>query len=229
MKKHILFIIAGLNFLILPAQQNNCHCNYYPVSEETLEDKLTGITLSDENLKLPEGEIYSQWSQGNILLKNGEVISNRIIRYDGLADQLIVSAINENVKLAVERNTIDGFDIKMFNSDIILHYKRLPVKSLFSSEYNDGFLQVLVSGKVSLYAFRRIQHVGSTNDLQKYYSYVIVKEDGYSYHFLMYSRRYIASLFPEKKDIFKPQLRKQHNRIRDEQELIKAIELYNTL
>ncbi len=228
--KNILFIlIVSLFCLTNQAQDKNCRCNYYPVKEEVLEDKITGITLSDENIKLPEGEIYNQWSHGNILLNNGEVITDRIIRYDGLTDQLVVSAINENVKLVVEKNTILGFDIRMFNSDKMLYYKKISIKNLFSNENNDAFLQLLVSGKTSLYAFRRLQHIGSTNELQTYYSYVIVKEDGSVYHFLTYSRRYIAGLFPDKKDVFKPQLRKQRNRVRDEEHLIKAIELINTL
>ncbi len=76
-----------------------------------------------------------------------------------------------------------------------------------------------------LYASRKLQYIGSTNDLQTYYSYIIVKEDGTMFHFLNYSRRYIAKLFPEKKEIFKPQLRKHHNRVRNEDQLIQAIEL----
>ncbi len=228
MRQLILILIICTAFTYAQAL-SQCHCNYYPVSEEVLEDKITGITLSDENLKLPEGEIYNQWSRGDILLNNGEKITNRIMRYDGIGDQLIVSSVSENVKLAVEKSTITGFDILKFNTDSVLHYKKLSFQAIFSNDYEDGYAQVLVSGKTSLYASRRLQHVGATNQLEKYYSYIIVKEDGTTIHFLIYSRRYIASLFPEKKGIFKPQLRKQRNRIKNEDQLIKAIKLYNTL
>jgi len=214
---------------ILCQAQKDCHCNYYNVSEEVLEDKITGIALSDENIKLPEGEIYNQWSRGDIILNNGEKITNRIIRYDGISDQLVASEVSENVKLVVEKSTITGFDIKLFNSDSILHYIKLTYQDIFSSEFEDGYAQVLVSGKTSLYAVRRLQHIGATFNLEQNYSYIIVKEDGTIIHFLLFSRRYIAGLFPEKKSIFKSQLRKQSNRIRNETQLIKAIKLFNTL
>jgi hypothetical protein len=228
--RHFIFILLLNTFFSLTwAQEKNCHCNYYNVSEEVLEDKITGISLTDENIKLPEKEIYSQWSIGDIILNNGERITKRTIRYDGTSDQLIVSATDKGIKVAVEKNTIKGFDINMFNSNKILHYKKIKIKLFLSSEYVDGYAQLLVSGKTSLYAWRRLQNVGPTDNLQTHYSYIVVKEDGTIFHFLVYSRRYIASLFPEKKNVFKSQLRKQHNRVRNEDQLIKAIEFYNTL
>ena len=229
MKHFILILLIIAVFASVQAQEKNCRCNYYKVSEEVLEDKITGIVLSETYFKLPEKEIYNQWSVGDILLNNGERITNRVIRYDGISDNLIVSSLKEDVKLAVEKNTIKGFDIIMYKSDKILHYKKLNIKNILSSEYTVGYAQLLVSGKTSLYATRRLQQVGATNEIQTYYSYIIVKEDGTMFHFLHYSRRYIASLFPEKKVIFKSHLRKQHNRVRSEEQLIQAIELYNSL
>jgi hypothetical protein len=231
MRYIILILLLNVVFSAPRAQsqEKNCHCNYYKVSEEVLEDKITGISLTDENLKLPENEIYSQWSRGDIFLNNGEKITNRIIRYDGTSDQLIVGSGDKGIKVAVEKNTIKGFDIKMFNSDKILHYKIIKIKPILSSDYIDGYAQLLVSGKISLYAWRRLQHIGSTFDYQTNYTFIIVREDGTMYHFANYSRRYIAGLFPEKKNVFKSQLRKQHNRVRNEAQLIKAIEFYNSL
>jgi hypothetical protein len=228
--KHIIFaLLINLTCIINHAQEKNCLCNYYPVDESVLEEKITGIALSDENIKLPAGETYCQWSRGNIILNNGEVIKDRNIRYDGFADQLVVSVIDKNVKLAVEKNTIQGFDIKMFNSDRMLHYKRVNVKDFYSANYHTALLQVLVAGKTSLYAYRNLQYVGQTYELQDNFSYFIIKEDGTMYHFRNFSRRYIARLFPDKKVILKSQLRKQHNRVRDEDHLIKAIEMANSL
>jgi hypothetical protein len=229
MKQLIFILLINLTCIINQAQEKNCQCNYYPVDENVLEDKITGIALTDKNIKLPAGEIYCQWSKGNIILNNGEVIKNRNIRYDGFADQLIVDVIDNNVRLAVEKNTIQGFDIKMFNSDQMLHYKRINIKDFYTTGYHSAFLQVLVTGKTSLYAYRRLQYIGQTYDLEDNYSYILIKEDGTIYHFQNFNRRYIAGLFPEKKDILKSQLRKQHNRVRDEEHLIRAIEMVNSL
>jgi hypothetical protein len=228
--KHLILVLLFYSIcLINLAQGKNCQCDFYPVDKDALEDKITGIALSDENNKLPVEETYCQWSTGNIILNNGEVIKDKNIRYDGFADQLIIDIIDKNVRLAVEKNTIQGFDIKMFKSEKMLHYKTVNIKEFFSNEYHTALLQVLVAGKTSLYAYRRLQYVGQTYELQDNFSYIIIKEDGTMYHFIHYSRRYIASLFQEKKDVLKTQLRKQHNRVRDEDQLIKAIELANSL
>ncbi len=56
------------------------------------------------------------------------------MRYDGISDQLIVSSLDKGVKLAVEKSTIKGFDIQMYNSDKIFHYKKLNIKDIFSGE-----------------------------------------------------------------------------------------------
>jgi len=229
MKRFFLIFLINFVFISIQAQKKNCYCKYYNVSEETLEDKITCITLPNENIKLPKGEIYNQLSSGDIILNNGEKITDRAIRYDGVLDQLILPSADDRVKIAVEKSTLKGFDIRMFNSNKILHYIKLNIKDIFSNNYEEHYVQLLVSGKTSLYASRGLQHAVAANELRIYYSYILVKEDGTMFHFLTYSRRYITNLFPEKKNIFKQQLRKQRNRIRNEEQLILAIELYNLL
>ena len=72
MRRFILFLIINTLFIFTNAQDNNCHCKYYNVSEETLEDKLTGIQILNEQVKMPDGELYSQWSSGDVILNNGQ-------------------------------------------------------------------------------------------------------------------------------------------------------------
>ena len=129
MKCFFLIFLINFVFISIQAQKKNCYCKYYNVSEETLEDKITCITLPNENIKLPKGEIYNQLSSGDIILNNGEKITDRAIRYDGVLDQLILPSADDRVKIAVEKSTLKGFDIRMFNSNKILHFNGVLQKS----------------------------------------------------------------------------------------------------
>jgi len=229
MRRFILFLIINTLFIFTNAQDNNCHCKYYNVSEETLEDKLTGIQILNEQVKMPDGELYSQWSSGDVILNNGEKITNRTIRYDGLNDQLTFYNLNKKAQLAVEKGTIKGFDIQLFTTNKMLHFTKLKINNLYSPGYEEHFVQILVAGKVSLYASRKLHNLVSSNQLETSYFYILVKEDGSSTQFQNFSRRYIVNLFPDKENIFRPSLKKQKNRVRTEEQLIKAIELYNSL
>jgi len=72
MRRFILFLIINTLFIFTKAQDNTCHCKYYNFSEGTLEDKLTGIEILNEQVKMPDGELYSQWSSGDVILNNGQ-------------------------------------------------------------------------------------------------------------------------------------------------------------
>jgi len=142
---------------------------------------------------------------------------------------LIVNSINERVKYAVEKSTIKGFDLYLPLTSTILHFEKLNMISVFSNEYTMGYAQVLVKGKISLYASRMLEHIGTTADLEKYFTYILIRDDGKMFHFIHYSRRSLSKLFPGEKENYNLQLCKLHNKVRNEQQLIQAVGLFNIL
>jgi hypothetical protein len=229
MKCVVLTIILSLLFLTLHSQDDNCNCNYYPVRKDLLNDKIVSIVLPAGDVRLPPNELYNQWNYGDILLNNGKVVTNQFIRYDGLHDQLILGSKNPDQKLVVEKYTIQGFDIGTINSDLKLRYRRISIREKYTTENHDAFLQILVSGKINLYAYRKLIKSNLPNKIENNYSYFIRKEDGSMINFYRLSRQKILIMFPEKSELYRTQLRKSHLRVRDEAGLIKAIELLNRL
>jgi hypothetical protein len=151
------------------------------------------------------------------------------MHYDGYADQLIINLKNSAIKLAVEKYTIQGFEIESFNRDKILYFRRINVKEKYSANFHDAFLQVLLSGKNTLYASRKLIKTPVSEKIVSSYSYFIQREDGSMVTFVKPTRRAIISLLPVNKDQFLSRLREHHNRVRDEAHLIQAIELFNEL
>jgi hypothetical protein len=229
MKYVLLAAMLSFVFLTFHGQDNDCHCKYYPVKKDLLNDKIVCIVLPAGDVRLPQNEFYSQWNYGDIILNNGKIIANQFIRYDGLNDQLIISSKNPDHKLVVEKYTIQGFDIGMINSDLKLQYRRMNIREKYSFENHDAFLQVLVTGKINLYAYRKLIKSNEPNRIARYYNYFIQKEDGSMINIIELSRQSIIRLFPEKTEIHRSQLRKTHNRLRSETDLIRAIELFNML
>jgi len=224
-----LTVILSFVFLTFYGQNYDCHWKYYPVEKDLLNDKLVCIVLPAGDVRLPQNELYSQWNYGDIILNNGKIITNQFIRYDGLNDQLIISSKNSSQKLVVEKYTIQGFVIGTINSDLKLKYRRMNIREKYSFENHDAFLQVLVSGKNNLYAYRKLIKSNEPNRIANYYNYFIQKENGSMINIIELSRRSIIRLFPEKSELYRTQLRKAHNRVLDEAGLIRAIELLNRL
>ena len=219
-----------IHFTVLSiyAQDTSCGCLIDKKAESALEDNLVGVALNNDILKLPKNEIYSQWGAGSVMLANGEKVTNLILRYDGLLDQLIVSG-NTSQKMAVEKTTVKSFDEISCVTGELMHFKKVNITDIFTNTNYDRYLQVLVSGKTTLYSLRRLVISTTANELLLNYIYIIQKEDGSIKQFENPSRRSVSNFFPEKKVVFRSLLRKQGNRVRDEKSLIEAIKLYNTL
>lgn len=223
--KNLSYIIIIFLTCNLHAQDTNT-ASYYPVPEEVLEEKVTGIALKPDNFFLPKEDLFGLWGNGEIILNSGEIIKNLIIRYDGVNNQLIISG---NGKYAAEKNTIKGFNIMSVYSKEMLHFRKMLVKDKYSLSEKEVFLQILYEGKNSLYVWRRLVRAINNNDVYLKYLYFVRKEDGSFQQFSLLTKHNLFQIFPENKDNLRKGLRKSHNRVKTESDLIKAFDLINSL
>lgn len=221
----LIIIAAGF---ALYGQPGNCNCAD-EVEATWLDSKLTCLVLPVLLEQTPDDGLFGQWRYGRIILNSGEVISGEIIHYDGLNDQLIINSKNPAFKLAVEKYTIQGFDMGTPDSDPIFMFRRIKVKEKLSTEFQDLFLQVLNQGKNTLYVYRKLTKSVTLNKIVRNYVYYIKKEDGSLVSFVKPSRKTIIKLFPEKADFYLVRLRRMHNHVRNEEQLINAVDVLNSL
>jgi hypothetical protein len=212
----------------LCAQSDDCQCSD-KVKDTRLDYKLTCIVLPPTVVQTPDDGLYGQWRHGKIFMNSGEVISGELMHYDGLKDQLIIDSKNPAIKLAVEKYTIQGFEMGTLNSDPVYRFRRIKVNRNNSGDHQDVFLQELISGKNTLYVFRKLSEDHQLNRIVRNYIYFIAGEGGSMISFTKPSRKTILKLFPENAALFRIRLRKTHNRVRNEEQLINAVEVLNLL
>jgi len=225
---YLLSLVSCLIPTLLYGQIRDCRCHDDSRTKEP-DEKITFIVLPSGEVKLPRDEVFAQWRYGRIFLNSGEIIPGEFMYYDGLTDQLIVDSKSPDYRLMVDKFTILGFDLESLNSDQVYRFRRMNVRGKTMSEFQDVFLQVLVSGKNSLYVYRKMVKTPEPGKLDRYYCYFIKKEDGSMVSFTKPSRHTLYRLFPEKKDLFRNLFRKRHVRIRNEVQLMNSIEMLNTL
>jgi hypothetical protein len=225
MKIYIAFCLIAFPFSILNGQTSTCNCSYYAVNVETLEDKMTRIISNATITGLPKDFMFNSWSDGEILMNNDETLKNKIIHYDGITDQLFEFTGSNSENSVIESNTIKGFFIQDLGKRYF--FKRVKIKYWFQPDSTIGYVQVLAEGRISLYVHRRIEQNSSGTQLHKAYSYFMKLPDGKLCP-LNANRRSFLQLLPEKKEEFKILLKNEHNRCKDDEQLARAVELYNS-
>jgi hypothetical protein len=220
-------IITAAGFTLY-GQADDCYCSY-DVQDTRLDAKLTCLVLPAVIFQTPDEGLYGKWRFGKIILNSGEFIAGELMHYDGLNDQLIINSKNSAIKLAVEKHTIQGFDLEALNSDPIFKFRRVKVKRNNLEDYEDVFLQVLISGRNTLYAYRKLTNSVTLNEIVRNYVYYIKKEDGSMVSFAKPSRKTLVKLFPENADLYLVRLRKMRNQVRNEEQLMKAVDMLNSL
>jgi len=221
----MMMIFSGFT---LYGQWGDCKCRH-ELQGTRIDSKLTCIVLPAVKERIPKDEVYDQWRFGRIILNSGDIISGKLMHYDGLNDQLIIDSRDPDFRLAVEKHTIRGFDLEIMNSDHLFKFRRIKVEGMHVSDHGDLFLQVLISGKNTLYVYRRLTKTLELNGIARSYVYLIKKEDDSMVSFVKPSRKTITKLFPEKMDLYRSGLRKQHNPVRTEEQLIDAVRMINSL
>lgn len=109
-----------------------------------------------------------EWSRGAVVLNNGQIAKDLLLRYDGFSDRLIWLLPTEgNKQVSIDKYLVEGF--VLHQADTSYHFSRIDVSGLTGFTDNQVFLQVLQQGKFSFLAFRGVRQssrLGSVTDPQ---------------------------------------------------------------
>lgn len=229
MKYIIGFAIVSCHISAILGQNNECNpCNTSNL-EDILEENMVGVHIKNDDLPNLKDDKYSHWNKGVVILANGDSVTSKIIRYDGVTDNLLVKANTLGEKIALDKNFISEFVIYSLDGKVRYRFKKIKVNELMGISEKEIFLQVLTEGKTSLYAYRKLNKLSTANELCYNYTLFLIKEDNSVYTIVKPSKYRLLSILNEKKNLLKPLLRKNHIRIRNEEQLVTAIKLANTL
>jgi hypothetical protein len=219
----LILLFSGTSFL--QAQTSGRICDTASSAEKMFGARLLAKTYVNTN-GTNNKQYYNNWSNGEVKLVNGDIVKNELLRYNLLLDELLWLRKKDYSTGMVYKNTVQEFTVYNDSSASTTRFIKVGLRNLYSSDSAYTYLQVLTEGKVSLYVQRKVISISkSTNELKvkiKYY----LKVDGVYSGFTPN----LSSLSETLKDDTKKMKSIVHtNRlnIRNEMELIKAVDIYN--
>jgi len=221
----ILLILAAV--VHAGAQQETCSCSSAANYSVWLQEGLMAKEYTNP-VKGYEGTQYLRdWLYGELELKNGDTISNIILRYDRYMDELLWLRKGDYRKGVINKENITGFKLidEFAHQEMAFTKRKILLPWIDSTEV---FLQVMVTGKISYHVYRKLKEEAVEFRLIDNTRHIISFE-GKDY-VVSLRRSSILDLPFISKAEFKRILRKNHLVIKDnEQALALAIYNYNLL
>ena len=225
MKSLYLFIWCNLLISQVFSQPADCDCSSVEDYGINQQDGLMGIEYSNPVRGYTGEQYFNDWTPGEVSLYNGEVIKNILLRYERYLDELLWLRKTDFATGILQKTAILGFRLvdeqDRPTADFIKKKILLPM-----SDSTEAYLQVLASGQVAFYAYRNVNVTTVEYKLSNNTRYFICT--GGNDFLLTLKRKSLLNLPVVQKAEMKSILRV--NRISvsgNEQEFIRAIELYN--
>lgn len=222
-----LFIISAFYILLITAvsaQSNYCNCRDVEVPVVDFDPKITGKAYKDPH---PGNNIQyvDKWKKGRITFVDGTSVSDKYLRYNGLLDELLWLRKSDYKTIMVEKNTVSLFEIFDEQGNPAALYRNQKVKHWYTGDSIDAYVQILVEGKLTLHVERKITELPNSNLLVHAFKYYLIR-DGVT-HTIRLNRQFLLRFFGDKKKDFRNILRKNNLNVKYEDQLIRAIALYN--
>jgi hypothetical protein len=208
-------------------------CQYQ--DESVFMPKLTGKLFTHNSSIVGNQFFLDNWYKGDIKLRNGIVLKDKDLNYNGYLNKFIW-VNNNNLPVILDDYFVSEVHINVNGQEDISFY-RIPYKKDQNNNSIQIFAQLLSSNKVRLYAYRQVikdrsVEVSNKNGtyqktLVKYVPvYIFIFPDGRSINTSRLSSRRLINLFPEnERKGIKLLLRNNNLDIRSEKDLIQFNEI----
>ena len=172
---------------------------------------LTGELFAPVSAVDPVTWFNTEWLAGDIYLSNGDIVRNKLIRYNGSLDELFwKEPISGNI-IKLDKDPIKQFHFRNLNGDTSVYFRKISVKRNALSDTSEVFGEVIYDKSNSLYILHTFNIKGTE----------IVRTNGTTFEKIIYekipvyvfrftknktfvtrslSRRSLYSFYPEKKE-----------------------------
>ena len=220
----ILFLISFSSLVMCQNGLENC---VNMVNDTSIyEENLVGEFFIPEAFHRGQNFYNPDWRYGTIVLENGKMIFNKLINYHLLSGQLIWMRSLDYKQIIVEKATVKEFIISPNDSNNKLLFRKLTFQPWYMPNSIVEYLQVLAQGYVNLYAYRKATVDKNSNEVIPATEYYIQINNGQIKR-LKRGRWALYSAVGVNKKIMKKIVRENKLRIRNEEKLIKAVNLFN--
>jgi hypothetical protein len=172
---------------------------------------LTGELFAPVSAVDPATWFNLEWLRGDIYLSNGEIVRNKLIRYNGSLDELFwKEPISGNI-IKLDKDPIKQFHFRNLSGDTAVYFRKIKVKRNPLSDTIEVFGELIYDKSNSLYILHTFNIKGTeiirTNgttfekiNYEKIPVYVFMFTDKKTFITRSLSRRSLYSFCPEKKD-----------------------------
>ncbi len=203
-------------------------------TEKLFEQGLSGrVTPPPRRLIGDQHYPDEEWHRGDVTLEHGQVVYNKLLRYNGYLDELFWLYEGDYQQVLIDRNMVKEFRFRsVFTGETTL-FRKLEIDSPLFIGKNEIFAEILYEGDISVYTCRRVIETARGDymlgniiyggmRIKPSHVYIIRLPDGTMHTTRRISRRSILGMFPDNRREVRRLLR-EHNMIpRTEQELVKT-------
>ncbi len=224
--KNLYLIIGFLQIINLGySQQNDCACSAERDYDTQLQE---GLISFEYRIRVSDNEglqYFNNWTQGEVMMSNGDIIRNLYLRYNKYLDELLYLRQSDFRVGILKKDAIKGFRIKNDMNQISSLFIKKQVL-LTKNDSTEVYLHLLASGPLTLYAYRNVGITNSRYALGENTKYLISTPGGE--YFVTLKRKSLLGIPLIQKNDMKIILRT--NRItpdNNEREFTRAISIYN--
>lgn len=157
----ILLIVTIQN---LNGQQTNSGNNYYLTDSEPY---LTGELFTPEITVDKTTYFNSEWLSGEIYLSTGEVARNKLIRYNGLLDELFWQEPRSNNIIKLDKEAVLQFHFLNLKGDTSVYFRNIKFKRNILTDSSEVFGQVVYEGTSSLFIIHTFKKAANISLVEK--------------------------------------------------------------
>ncbi|MCX6254501.1 MAG: hypothetical protein NTV31_08505 [Bacteroidia bacterium] len=151
----ILLIITCQNSYGQRNSSVNTHDSTYS------EPCLTGELFAPASIVDATTYFNSAWLSGDIYLSNGEVVRNKLIKYNGLLDELFWQEHKSKNIIKLDKEAILQFHFRNINGDTSVYFRKIKFKRNILADSADVFGQVVYNGSSTLFVIHTFKKEGT--------------------------------------------------------------------
>ncbi|MBN1822510.1 MAG: hypothetical protein JXR31_06450 [Prolixibacteraceae bacterium] len=174
--------------------------------------------------------LYNDWNYGSLVLENGEKYDSLVLKVNTFLDELVVFNNRIGAHIQIDKNAVSEFQLNFKSGESVLFKKKYSEKIFKGYRY----FQVLYEGKLNLIVWYKTEEQLTSNyrdalgmlrnsELLTKNNYYLELTNGEIIKFTP-KRKSLASVFPENKKAIIKILRKNRNYLKNDGEIIRAVE-----
>jgi hypothetical protein len=222
----LTLIILFLNSSFVLSQKNSANCSTTvadsSIFEENMLGEFPGIIESNKNAVFYNPD----WRMGTIVLENNKIITNKYLNYHQLNGQLYWIRTPDYRQIILNKEKVKEIIIYAKDNSKEEVFRKIIFTPWYKPSSISEYLQVLAEGKINLYAYRRVEMNVSNNETVHFTDYYIQINQKNIEH-LKRGRWALYANVGDYKTLMKKIVRGNHLSIRHEDDLIRAIDLFN--